>query len=197
MKKIKLLIVSECQYSFIGLSALLHESYSGNFDVFYDFTVQYPNSTRLACHDVSLIFFSKNAINMLGVIQNIVFAKCYSDKKINMLLVNPSEEAMRLLSIFGISIERVSIVGTIDEMVDKIVTKINDILQCVDFGDVCIARGKRLTMSEIDVFFDFLRGQSFSMMAKRRGTSIKTIYTQKNSVIKKLQVNGLSQFFLR
>jgi DNA-binding CsgD family transcriptional regulator len=196
MRKNKILILGECQYNFVGISALLRQNCGDDFDVFPDFAVHYPNAARLACHDISLVFFSKNVINMLGVIQNIVLAKCYSDKKINMLLVDPSEEAMQLLRIFGISIEGVSISGAIDGTIDEVIFKINKVLHSDSFGDIFISRGKRLTISEIDVFFDFLRGYSLSMMAKRRGTSIKTIYTQKNSAIKKLRVSGLSQFFL-
>jgi DNA-binding CsgD family transcriptional regulator len=196
MRKNKILILGECQYNFVGISALLRQSCGDDFDVFSDFAVHYPNSARLACYDISLVFFSKKAINMLGVIQSIVLAKCYSDKKINILLVDPCEEAVQLLRIFGMSIEGVSISGTIDMIIDEVVFKINKVLHSDSFGDIFISRGKQLTISEIDVFFDFLRGYSLSMIARRRGTSIKTISAQKSSAIKKLQVSGLSQFFL-
>ncbi|WP_154899474.1 helix-turn-helix transcriptional regulator [Serratia ficaria] len=162
-------------------------------DIFSDFTMQHPNVERMAIHDLSLVLFSKNAMKMLGVIENIVLANIYCNKKIKLLLVNPDEVAVRLLTIFGISAEIITRGKSIKEIVGKVESMLDD----DDAGDIHITRRKQLTASEIDVFFGYLRGCSLQEMAKRRGTDVKTIYTQKNKAKNKLQVRSLSKFFLK
>ncbi|MBS7522955.1 hypothetical protein KIF75_25070, partial [Serratia ureilytica] len=162
-------------------------------DIHSDFTTQYPNSARLVFHDASLILFSKNAIKMLGVIQDIVLSKYYSDRAIKMLLIDPDVMAMQLLDLFGISIEKVLVGNTMD----NIVAETNRMLYCDGCAEVKVKKIKQLTASEIDVFFGFLRGHSIPEMARRRGSRISTVYAQKNSVKNKLEVKSLSRFFLR
>lgn len=192
LKKNNLLIISECQYGYLGLHKLLSENMKRRIDIFSDFTMQHPNVERMAIHDLSLVLFSKNAMKIIGVIERIILANIYCNKKIKLLLVNPDEVAVRLLTIFGISAEIITREKSIKEIAGKVESMLDD-----EAGDIHITRRKQLTASEIDVFFGYLRGCSLQEMAKRRGTDVKTIYAQKNRAKNKLQVRSLSKFFLK
>lgn len=71
MSKNNVLVISECKYSYVGLSVLLKKHY-GAYDIrlFSDFMHGGAKAEKITKHDIALIFTSQNLEQSVNVIES-------------------------------------------------------------------------------------------------------------------------------
>ena len=101
-------MISECKYSYVGLSVLLKKHY-GAYDIrlFSDF-MHGGAKAEITKHDIALIFTSQNLEQSVNVIESLVSLHQQYNSKTRLLVFYDDERVVKLLSILGISVELVS-----------------------------------------------------------------------------------------
>lgn len=109
MSKNNVLVISECKYSYVGLSVLLKKHY-GAYDIrlFSDFMHGGAKAEKITKHDIALIFTSQNLEQSVNVIESLVSLHQQYNSKTRLLVFYDDERVVKLLSILGISVELVS-----------------------------------------------------------------------------------------
>ncbi len=107
--KNNVLVISECKYSYVGLSVLLKKHY-GAYDIrlFSDFMHGGAKAEKITKHDIALIFTSQNLEQSVNVIESLVSLHQQYNSKTRLLVFYDDERVVKLLSILGISVELVS-----------------------------------------------------------------------------------------
>lgn len=102
-------MISECKYSYVGLSVLLKKHY-GAYDIrlFSDFMHGGAKAEKITKHDIALIFTSQNLEQSVNVIESLVSLHQQYNSKTRLLVFYDDERVVKLLSILGISVELVS-----------------------------------------------------------------------------------------
>ncbi|CAI0805491.1 DNA-binding transcriptional activator BglJ [Serratia quinivorans] len=193
MSKNNVLVISECKYSYVGLSVLLKKHY-GKYDIrlFSDFMHGGAKAEKIIKHDIALIFTSQNLEQSVNVIESLVSLHQQYNSKTRLLVFYDDERVVKLLSILGISVELVSTRIPLYSLQEKIQT----LLESKEPGGIKMQKTRELSPAESDVIFNLLRGDSLLHIAQKRGTHPKTIFSQKYSAMKKLRLRSMSTIFV-
>lgn len=193
MSKNNVLVISECKYSYVGLSVLLKKHY-GKYDIrlFSDFMHGGAKAEKIIKHDIALIFTSQNLEQSVNVIESLVSLHQQYNSKTRLLVFYDDERVVKLLSILGISVELVSTRIPLYSLQEKIQT----LLESKESGGIKMQKTRELSPAESDVIFNLLRGDSLLHIAQKRGTHPKTIFSQKYSAMKKLRLRSMSTIFV-
>ncbi len=193
MSKNNVLVISECKYSYVGLSVLLKKHY-GKYDIrlFSDFMHGGAKAEKIIKHDIALIFTSQNLEQSVNVIESLVSLHQQYNSKTRLLVFYDDERVVKLLSILGISVELVSTRIPLYSLQEKIQT----LLESKEPGGIKMQKTRELSPAESDVIFNLLRGDSLLHIAQKRGTHPKTIFSQKYSAMKKLRLRSMSSIFV-
>ncbi len=193
MSKNNVLVISECKYSYVGLSVLLKKHY-GAYDIrlFSDFMHGGAKAEKITKHDIALIFTSQNLEQSVNVIESLVSLHQQYNRKTRLLVVYDDERVVKLLSILGISVELVSTRIPLYSLQEKI----QRLLESTEPGGIKVQKTRELSPAESDVIFNLLRGDSLLHIAEKRGTHPKTIFSQKYSAMKKLRLRSMSTIFV-
>ena len=102
MSKNNVLVISECKYSYVGLSVLLKKHY-GAYDIrlFSDFMHGGAKAEKITKHDIALIFTSQNLEQSVNVIESPVSLHQQYNSKTRLLVFYDDERVVKLLSIRG------------------------------------------------------------------------------------------------
>ncbi|QHT50214.1 LuxR family transcriptional regulator [Serratia liquefaciens] len=192
MSKNNVLVISECKYSYVGLSVLLKKHY-GKYDIrlFSDFMHGGAKAEKIK-HDIALIFTSQNLEQSVNVIESLVSLHQQYNSKTRLLVFYDDERVVKLLSILGISVELVSTRIPLYSLQEKI----QNLLESKEPGGIKMQKTRELSPAESDVIFNLLRGDSLLHIAQKRGTHPKTIFSQKYSAMKKLRLRSMSSIFV-
>ncbi|CAI0890869.1 LuxR family transcriptional regulator [Serratia quinivorans] len=193
MSKNNVLVISECKYSYVGLSVLLKKHY-GKYDIrlFSDFMHGGAKAEKIIKHDIALIFTSQNLEQSVNVIESLVSLHQQYNSKTRLLVFYDDERVVKLLSILGISVELVSTRIPLYSLQEKI----QNLLESKEPGGIKMQKTRELSPAESDVIFNLLRGDSLLHIAQKRGTHPKTIFSQKYSAMKKLRLRSMSTIFV-
>lgn len=193
MSKNNVLVISECKYSYVGLSVLLKKHY-GPYDIrlFSDFMHGGAKAEKIIKHDIALIFTSQNLEQSVNVIESLVSLHQQYNTKTHILVFYDDERVVKLLSILGISVELVSTRIPLYSLQEKI----QRLLESKEPGGIKVQKTRELSPAESDVIFNLLRGDSLLHIAEKRGTHPKTIFSQKYSAMKKLRLRNMSAIFV-
>lgn len=193
MSKNNVLVVSECKYSYVGLSVLLKKNY-GKYDIrlFSDFMHDGTKAEKIVKHDIALIFTSQNLDQSVNVIESLVSMHQQYNTNTRILVFYDDIRVVKLLAILGISVELVS-TRTPLYLVQE---KIENLLESKESGRIKVQKTRELSPAESDVIFNLLRGDSLLHIAAKRGTHPKTIFSQKYSALKKLRLRNMSTIFV-
>lgn len=193
MSKNNVLVISECKYSYVGLSVLLKKHY-GKYDIrlFSDFMHGGAKAEKIIKHDIALIFTSQNLEQSVNVIESLVSLHQQYNSKTRLLVFYDDERVVKLLSILGISVELVSTRIPLYSLQEKI----QNLLESKEPGGIKMQKTRELSPAESDVIFNLLRGDSLLHIAHKRGTHPKTIFSQKYSAMKKLRLRSMSTIFV-
>lgn len=193
MSKNNVLVISECKYSYVGLSVLLKKNY-GKYDIrlFSDFMQSGTKAEKIIKHDIALIFTSQNLEQSVNVIESLVSMHQQYNTKTRILVFYDDERVVKLLSILGISVELVSTRIPLYSLQEKI----HNLLESKESGGIKMQKTRELSPAESDVIFNLLRGDSLLHIAQKRGTHPKTIFSQKYSAMKKLRLRSMSAIFV-
>ncbi|MFJ3354445.1 helix-turn-helix transcriptional regulator [Serratia liquefaciens] len=193
MSKNNVLVISECKYSYVGLSVLLKKHY-GKYDIrlFSDFMHGGAKAEKIIKHDIALIFTSQNLEQSVNVIESRVSLHQQYNSKTRLLVFYDDERVVKLLSILGISVELVSTRIPLYSLQEKI----QNLLESKEPGGIKMQKTRELSPAESDVIFNLLRGDSLLHIAQKRGTHPKTIFSQKYSAMKKLRLRSMSSIFV-
>lgn len=200
MSKNNVLVISECKYSYVGLSVLLKKHY-GAYDIrlFSDFMHGGAKAEKITKHDIALIFTSQNLEQSVNVIESLVSLHQQYNSKTRLLVFYDDERVVKLLSILGISVELVSTripLYSLQEKIQRLLEKIQRLLESKEPGGIRVQKTRELSPAESDVIFNLLRGDSLLHIAEKRGTHPKTIFSQKYSAMKKLRLRSMSTIFV-
>ncbi|ATA18675.1 DNA-binding NarL/FixJ family response regulator [Gibbsiella quercinecans] len=192
MSKNNVLVISECKYSYTGLSSLLkRHSDQYNLRLFSDFLHNGAKAEKIIRHDIVLIFTSRNLEQSVNVIESLVTAYQQYRSKTRILVFYDDERVVRLLSILGISVELLPAHVPLATMQEKI----QQLLDSKDHACIKVQKTRELSPAESDVIFNLLRGDSLAHIAEKRGTHPKTIFSQKYSAMKKLRLRNMNAIF--
>ncbi|MGG4622941.1 LuxR family transcriptional regulator [Serratia odorifera] len=193
MSKNSVLVISECKYSYVGLSVLLKKNY-GQYDLrlFSDFMRGGSKAEKITRHDIALIFTSQNLEQSLNVIESLVAMHQQYRSKTRILVFYDDERVVKLLSILGISVELVSTRMPLYSLQEKL----QQLLDSKAPGGIRVQKTRELSPAESDVIFNLLRGDSLLHIAEKRGTHPKTIFSQKYSAMRKLRLRSMSSIFV-
>lgn len=193
MSKNNILVISECKYSYVGLSVLVKKHY-GKYDIrlFSDFMQGGSKAEKIIKHDIALIFTSQNLEQSVNVIESLVSMHQQYNTKTRILVFYDDERVVKLLSILGISVELVSTRIPLYSLQEKI----QNLLESKESGGIKMQKTRELSPAESDVIFNLLRGDSLLHIAQKRGTHPKTIFSQKYSAMKKLRLRSMSTIFV-
>lgn len=193
MSKNNVLVISECKYSYVGLSVLVKKHY-GKYDIrlFSDFMQGGSKAEKIIKHDIALIFTSQNLEQSVNVIESLVSMHQQYNTKTRILVFYDDERVVKLLSILGISVELVSTRTPLYSLQEKI----QNLLESKESGGIKMQKTRELSPAESDVIFNLLRGDSLLHIAQKRGTHPKTIFSQKYSAMKKLRLRSMSTIFV-
>jgi len=193
MSKNNVLVISECKYSYVGLSVLLKKHY-GKYDIrlFSDFMHGGAKAEKIIKHDIALIFTSQNLEQSVNVIESLVSLHQQYNSKTRLLVFYDDERVVKLLSILGISVELVSTRIPLYSLQEKI----QNLLESKEPGGIKMQKTRELSPAESDVIFNLLRGDSLLHIAQKRGTHPKTIFSQKYSGMIKLRLRSMSSIFV-
>jgi len=193
MSKNNVLVISECKYSYVGLSVLLKKHY-GKYDIrlFSDFMHGGAKAEKIIKHDIALIFTSQNLEQSVNVIESLVSLHQQYNSKTRLLVFYDDERVVKLLSILGISVELVSTRIPLYSLQEKI----QNLLESKEPGGIKMQKTRELSPAESAVIFNLLRGDSLLHIAQKRGTHPKTIFSQKYSAMKKLRLRSMSSIFV-
>ncbi|AEF44624.1 helix-turn-helix transcriptional regulator [Serratia plymuthica] len=193
MSKNNVLVISECKYSYVGLSVLVKKHY-GKYDIrlFSDFMQGGSKAEKIIKHDIALIFTSQNLEQSVNVIESLVSMHQQYNTKTRILVFYDDERVVKLLSILGISVELVSTRIPLYSLQEKI----QNLLESKESGGIKMQKTRELSPAESDVIFNLLRGDSLLHIAQKRGTHPKTIFSQKYSAMKKLRLRSMSTIFV-
>lgn len=193
MSKNNVLVISECKYSYVGLSVLVKKHY-GKYDIrlFSDFMQGGAKAEKIIKHDIALIFTSQNLEQSVNVIESLVSMHQQYNTKTRILVFYDDERVVKLLSILGISVELVSTRIPLYSLQEKI----QNLLESKESGGIKMQKTRELSPAESDVIFNLLRGDSLLHIAQKRGTHPKTIFSQKYSAMKKLRLRSMSTIFV-
>ncbi|HEJ9095278.1 LuxR family transcriptional regulator [Serratia odorifera] len=193
MSKNSVLVISECKYSYVGLSVLLKKNY-GQYDLrlFSDFMRGGSKAEKITRHDIALIFTSQNLEQSVNVIESLVAMHQQYRSKTRILVFYDDERVVKLLSILGISVELVSTRMPLYSLQEKL----QQLLDSKAPGGIRVQKTRELSPAESDVIFNLLRGDSLLHIAEKRGTHPKTIFSQKYSAMRKLRLRSMSSIFV-
>ncbi|CAI1895124.1 DNA-binding transcriptional activator BglJ [Serratia ficaria] len=193
MSKNNVLVISECKYSYVGLSVLLKKHY-GPYDIrlFSDFMHGGAKAEKIIKHDIALIFTSQNLEQSVNVIESLVSLHQQYKSRTRILVFYDDERVVKLLSILGISVELVSTRIPLYSLQEKI----QRLLESKEPGGIKVQKTRELSPAESDVIFNLLRGDNLLHIAEKRGTHPKTIFSQKYSAMKKLRLRNMSAIFV-
>lgn len=193
MSKNSVLVISECKYSYVGLSVLLKKNY-GQYDLrlFSDFMRGGSKAEKITRHDIALIFTSQNLEQSVNVIESLVAMHQQYRSKTRILVFYDDERVVKLLSILGISVELVSTRIPLYSLQEKL----QQLLDSKAPGGIRVQKTRELSPAESDVIFNLLRGDSLLHIAEKRGTHPKTIFSQKYSAMRKLRLRSMSSIFV-
>ncbi|CAI1640965.1 LuxR family transcriptional regulator [Serratia plymuthica] len=193
MSKNNVLVISECKYSYVGLSVLVKKHY-GKYDIrlFSDFMQGGSKAEKIIKHDIALIFTSQNLEQSVNVIESLMSMHQQYNTKTRILVFYDDERVVKLLSILGISVELVSTRIPLYSLQEKI----QNLLESKESGGIKMQKTRELSPAESDVIFNLLRGDSLLHIAQKRGTHPKTIFSQKYSAMKKLRLRSMSTIFV-
>ncbi|HEI8865749.1 LuxR family transcriptional regulator [Serratia sp. AKBS12] len=193
MSKNSVLVISECKYSYVGLSVLLKKNY-GQYPLrlFSDFMRGGSTAEKITRHDIALIFTSQNLEQSVNVIESLVAMHQQYRSKTRILVFYDDERVVKLLSILGISVELVSTRMPLYSLQEKL----QQLLDSKAPGGIRVQKTRELSPAESDVIFNLLRGDSLLHIAEKRGTHPKTIFSQKYSAMRKLRLRSMSSIFI-
>ncbi|TQI79745.1 DNA-binding NarL/FixJ family response regulator [Serratia fonticola] len=193
MSKNNVLVISECKFSYVGLSVLLKKHY-GKYDIklFSDFMHGGSKAAKIAKHDIALILTSQDLEQSVNVIESLVSLHQQYNIKPRILVFYDDERVAKLLAILGISVELVSTRIPLYSLQEKI----GNLLESKESGQIKVQKTRELSPAESDVIFNLLRGDSLLHIAQKRGTNPKTIFSQKYSALKKLRLRNMSTIFV-
>lgn len=193
MSKSNVLVISECKYSYVGLSVLLKKHY-GKYDIrlFSDFMHEGSRAEKIVKHDIALIFTSQNLEQSVNVVESLVSLHQLYNIKTRILVFYDDERVAKLLAILGISVELVPTRIPLYSLQEKI----ENLLASKESGQIKVQKTRELSPAESDVIFNLLRGDSLLHIAEKRGTHPKTIFSQKYSALKKLRLRNMSTIFV-
>lgn len=193
MSKNSILVISECKYSYVGLSVLLKKNY-GQYPLrlFSDFMRGGSTAEKITRHDIALIFTSQNLEQSVNVIESLVAMHQQYRSKTRILVFYDDERVVKLLSILGISVELVSTRMPLYSLQEKL----QQLLDSKAPGGIRVQKTRELSPAESDVIFNLLRGDSLLHIAEKRGTHPKTIFSQKYSAMRKLRLRSMSSIFI-
>ncbi|CAI0740459.1 DNA-binding transcriptional activator BglJ [Serratia fonticola] len=193
MSKNNVLVISECKYSYVGLSMLLKKHY-GKYDIklFSDFMHGGAKAEKIIKHDIALIFTSQNLEQSVNVIESLVSVHQQHMSSTRILVFYDDERVAKLLTILGISVELVSARMPLYLLEEKV----ENLLASEESGQLKVQKTRELSPAESDVIFNLLRGDSLLNIAAKRGTHPKTIFSQKYSALKKLRLRNMSTIFV-
>ena len=193
MSKNNVLVISECKYSYVGLSVLLKKHYDAyDIRLFSDFMHGGAKAEKITMHDIALIFTSQNLEQSVNVIESLVSLQQQYNSKTRLLVFYDDERVVKLLLILGISVELVSTRIPLYSLQEKI----QRLLESKKPGGIRVQKTRELSPAESDVIFNLLRGDSLLHIAENRGTHPKTIFSQKYSAMKKLRLRSMSTIFV-
>lgn len=163
MSKNNVLVISECKYSYVGLSVLLKKHY-GPYDIrlFSDFMHGGAKAEKIIKHDIALIFTSQNLEQSVNVIESLVSLHQQYNTKTRILVFYDDERVVKLLSILGISVELVSTRIPLYSLQEKI----QRLLESKEPGGIKVQKTRELSPAESDVIFNLLRGDSCCILRK-------------------------------
>lgn len=193
MPKNNVLVISECKYSYVGLSTLLKKHY-GHYDLrlFSDFMHGGSKAEKIIKHDIALIFTSQNLEQSVNVVESLVAMHQHYRSKTRILVLYEDERVVKLLSVLGISVELVSTRKPLYLLQEKL----QNLLDSKAPGGIKVQKTRELSPAESDVIFNLLRGDSLLRIAEKRGTHPKTIFSQKYSAMRKLRLRSMSTIFV-
>ncbi|MFI8415596.1 helix-turn-helix transcriptional regulator [Serratia sp. NPDC078593] len=193
MPKNNVLVISECKYSYVGLSMLLKKHYD-HYDLrlFSDFMHGGSKAEKIIKHDIALIFTSQNLEQSVNVVESLVAMHQHYRSKTRILVFYEDERVVKLLSVLGISVELVSTRKPLYLLQEKL----QNLLDSKAPGGIKVQKTRELSPAESDVIFNLLRGDSLLRIAEKRGTHPKTIFSQKYSAMRKLRLRNMSTIFV-
>ena len=169
MSKNNVLVISECKYSYVGLSVLLKKHY-GAYDIrlFSDFMHGGAKAEKITKHDIALIFTSQNLEQSVNVIESPVSLHQQYNSKTRLLVFYDDERVVKLLSIRDFRR-----VGLHPYSALFAAGKIQRLLESKEPGGIRVQKTRELSPAESDVIFNLLRGDSLLHIAEKRGTHPK------------------------
>ncbi|AGB81742.1 response regulator containing a CheY-like receiver domain and an HTH DNA-binding domain [Serratia sp. FGI94] len=193
MPKNNVLVISECKYSYVGLSVLLKKHY-GQYDIrlFSDFMHGGAKAEKIVKHDIALIFTSQNLEQSVNVIESLVTMHNGYRSNTRIVVFYDDERVVNLLSVLGITVELIPARMPLYSLQEKL----QQLFESRTPGGIRVQKTRELSPAESDVLFNLLRGDSLLRIAQKRGTHPKTIFSQKYSAMRKLRLRSMSSIFV-
>jgi DNA-binding NarL/FixJ family response regulator len=192
MSKKSIIIICECKYSYVGISVLLKKHFSqGNIRLFPDVSHCETKGTKFINHDIVIIFTSQNLTQSLNVVESLASLYRQYNTLPRILMFHDDARLVKLLLIMGISLELVPARTPLCFLQEKI----QRLLENEELGRIKVKKKRELSTAERGVIFNLLRGDGVQHIAEKRGTTPKTIFSQKYSAMKKLRLRSISTIF--